>query len=1201
MNTPAPTGNTPLLLKELDIPGRSPQPISSNPIVWGINWAAALGNFPLLGLLCRAGPWSTMNVGDRLVVNWGTGQQVVNKTIDKDEVDKTLTLFVPPGRLLDGPFKVSYVVTRLGQVAEPSEVMDVLVKLTIPGGQDTDPGPGHSNFFMFLPKGTVENGIDKDNVADGVDITIGPDPASGRAYLNAATGDVILVSWGGVFVPGPPLTQDQADGKAPIIIHVDEATIREAGDSDGVAVAFEVHDKVFNRSEDWSHEQRVPVAIDTTRPAAPLLKQAVSNVLDLDKLGNADGIAQVMILDNRIAVGDIITVRVKGATTEGVPIDEKMPAEPVVSVPSILEIEIPNVLLRRMAKSQLILSYAVQKRDGSPDLQARSQFISVIGEARRLLAPKAIEANQGALDPDLAQVRVEIPFDDSFAAGQVIVLFWLGTRPDLSIYLPDLPQHPITQGEIDAGRPIVIIVPGSHLRPINGGTLVLYYQLLTEDQKLREMNPFHALHAVRESLRAAPLQIGEPLQELPPPKVDGVVNGVLPADTPGTQLNMLYTQTVADDVVYRQWLGSKTGADSDWVKLTSLTAGKAVAFTIKPELIKGNEGGTVKASYHLERKDGRVSYSQIEEFNVGVKADLQAPRIKEAPDDAMLDPVAAKDKLTALVNYTGMAVNDVITVTFTGAAGTPTGGSHTAAPKTVSALGEQEIALVNSVLAFNLGKGVTVSYTVKQGSAAPIPSPSRPLVVAPLTLGPAYASKILQAANNGDGPELDVSAITTTVRTHSPNWPLIALKQYVWLRFRGTQSSGAAYDKFIFQPPGSVTNAGWVTGDYEYNVPAAVVNEIKGLKHGSSFTVEFKAGLSGTQQEADAVTFPVRTYTIKAVEDLKPAITRAEDSRGTEIAPGGITADPVVKLTGTAAKDQKVEVFDGTTSKGQATANASGIWELRMTALSVAAHTFRARALYGSNLESEARTLTVTALIAPTLVNVLDAAGTPVPEGGVTTSTTLKLSGKASNGQRVEIFDGNGSGAVSKGIATAHATTGDWEHTITVAAGARRLYAKSLYHSSDTYSNVRNLSVTAATAPTLTSVKGLPSNVEIPNGGITVEISAELSGTAAKGQKVEVFDGATSKGQATADATTGEWRLTVSALSVAAHSFTAKALYGSGAQSGARTFTVVAATAPTLTSVKGLPSNVEIPNGGITVEISAELSGTAAKGQKVEV
>jgi hypothetical protein len=105
------------------------------------------------------------------------------------------------------------------------------------------------------------------------------------------------------------------------------------------------------------------------------------------------------------------------------------------------------------------------------------------------------------------------------------------------------------------------------------------------------------------------------------------------------------------------------------------------------------------------------------------------------------------------------------------------------------------------------------------------------------------------------------------------------------------------------------------------------------------------------------------------------------------------------------------------------------------------------------------RNLTVVAVIVPTLVNVLDANNVEVPEGTSTTSTTLKLKGKASNGQIVEIFDGSGSSAVPKGTATANATTGIWEHTITVPLGGRRLYAQSRYHPTPVYSNVRTLRV----------------------------------------------------------------------------------------------------------------------------------------------
>jgi hypothetical protein len=156
----------------------------------------------------------------------------------------------------------------------------------------------------------------------------------------------------------------------------------------------------------------------------------------------------------------------------------------------------------------------------------------------------------------------------------------------------------------------------------------------------------------------------------------------------------------------------------------------------------------------------------------------------------------------------------------------------------------------------------------------------------------------------------------------------------------------------------------------------------------------------------------------------------------------------------------------------------------------------------------------------------------------------------------VEIYEGNGAGAVSHGIATANATTGDWQHQVSLAQGGRRLYAQSRYHSSTVYTNVRTLTIVPVEAPTLTSVKGSPSGDDIPEGGTTVETAVTLSGTASKGQNVEVFDGTTSKGQAMADKGTGVWSLLVSGLSESVHRFKAKALYGTGVESAMRTFTV---------------------------------------------
>ncbi|PBJ21604.1 Bacterial Ig-like domain (group 2) [Pseudomonas sp. ACN8] len=371
------------------------------------------------------------------------------------------------------------------------------------------------------------------------------------------------------------------------------------------------------------------------------------------------------------------------------------------------------------------------------------------------------------------------------------------------------------------------------------------------------------------------------------------------------------------------------------------------------------------------------------------------------------------------------------------------------------------------------------------------------------------------------------------------------------------------------------------------------------MADGSRLTLSFKAALDKSNVEAKALVFADQVYTIKAFEVVTPTITKAEDSKGDEIPQNGTTADTAVTLTGTASKGQQVEVFDGTTSKGKATADlTTGIWTHPMTGLSLAAHSFTAKALYGSGqVSTPPRTLTVTAVAAPTITKAEDSKGDEIPQNGTTVDTAVTLTGTASKGQQVEVFDGT----TSKGKATANVTTGIWTLTVSgLAVAAHSITAKALYGAGAS-SAARTFTVTAVVAPTITTVKGSPSNADIPANGYTVETAVVLTGTASKGQQVEVFDGTVSKGKATANVTTGIWTLTVTGLAVAAHSITAKALYGAGASSAARTFTVTAVVAPTITTVKGSPSNTDIPANGYTVETAVVLTGTASKGQQVEV
>ncbi|WP_429509009.1 hypothetical protein [Pseudomonas moraviensis] len=534
----------------------------------------------------------------------------------------------------------------------------------------------------------------------------------------------------------------------------------------------------------------------------------------------------------------------------------------------------------------------------------------------------------------------------------------------------------------------------------------------------------------------------------------------------------------------------------------------------------------------------------------------------------------------------------------TGAPGTPAAGSHTTEPWPVTTVGLQEIPLAVSVIAFNLAKSITLDYTVTRSTQDPKESRIRALAVSPIAQSDLPKPLIVQASEQGEGPELDVSQLTTNATLRANSYPHIALKQYVWLKAKGTLKGGGDYLKTFWQPPGSQTNATWIDQGFHTH-DGFPLPDLQSLEDGRDLELEFKAGFGGTQVESEAVTFALRTYRIKAYENVVPTLGSVKGSpSGDEIPHGGLTVETAVTLSGVAAKGQKVEIFDGTVSKGQATAHATtGVWTLLVSALAVAAHSFTVKALYGSGAVSAARTLTVTAATAPTLTSVKGSpSGDEIPHGGLTVETAVTLSGVAAKGQKVEIFDGT----VSKDQATAHATTGIWTLLVSALAVAAHSFTVKALYGSGAVSAARTLTVTAATAPTLTSVKGSPSGDEIPHGGLTVETAVTLSGVAAKGQKVEIFDGTVSKDQATAHATTGVWTLLVSALAVAAHSFTVKALYGSGAVSAARTLTVTAVVVPTLSNVLD-DKNVEIPEGQTTVSTALKLIGTASKGQRVEI
>jgi len=221
--------------------------------------------------------------------------------------------------------------------------------------------------------------------------------------------------------------------------------------------------------------------------------------------------------------------------------------------------------------------------------------------------------------------------------------------------------------------------------------------------------------------------------------------------------------------------------------------------------------------------------------------------------------------------------------------------------------------------------------------------------------------KILQAANNGDGPELDVSNLTPGATVRCLAWPLIAFGQPVWLHLRGKNAIGGEHNITLLRHPTNAVHQAWLNAGY-YDV-SVLYSYLKDLGDGSDLELWFTAALDKGTDESKAVRFSVRRYTVKALVDVRPEISLVTDSKG-DIPNEGITIETSVTFSGTASKAQQIQLYNHTSPVGPVVdVNADGSWSQLISGLAVAGHSFTAKALYSEQV-SEPRTFR----IAPPLV-----------------------------------------------------------------------------------------------------------------------------------------------------------------------------------------------------------------------------------------
>ncbi|MFC3943322.1 Ig-like domain-containing protein [Pseudomonas gingeri] len=1092
---------TPVPFNELDLY----IPNMTAPVVGfdgGIN-RAALDAHRDKGLQCILLPYRPMAENDFIELFCrDTVTPVAFHTVSDIEAanNAQISLFIPRARLPDGPADpVFFHLTRVSGNDDETARFRLKVDTVSPGGRNPVASTYYNeNLAMpVFPQDLIDFGVGEGDIIAPVPVRIDFYPAVSNPApdINRAVRDRIRLSIGGHIIEHR-VTEGEIESTDPITLWVNTGDWQKIGSGEHVC-EYEVVDEVGNYSDGWSPAQLLEVRLDDQ--AEPLLYEPYveesdeHNELDADALEGADATIVVVVHRDDFAVGDTIQIKLNSKTSTGLPVIRYID-HPVAANEVGRSARIPwdNAEIRSLIKGRVQISYK-RIRPSAPERGSRSVIVYITGTqvGTGLPAPTVEGAPGDVLPPDIAFLIVNIkeyvgqdPFDR-------VTLVLDGTYANGRSYYKEV-------DDIAGTGDIVFHLqngPNGDIARLEGGTLRLYYWVENERGKFPS-----------EDLL---LDVGQPQASLPPVEVDEAPppDHIFDPEVSPFDARVLVKANVdiiENDIINLHAEGSVAGGSAPVFvfPVTATWVGRDLPFTLKREYILPNLDRSMHLYYTLARAGARPRFSHPFIMKVGGALDLPMPHVLETtePGGHLLNPIHAQHGATIRVRYDGMKNSDNIQAFWKGVAGSI--GSPDIVPKPGNESQQYvDFDVPDTTVAINIGKQVEVSYAMTRAGTT---TPSAPLNLTLQSL-PGSGLPPLQILEAGSG-QVDVNG-TVTFRVDA--WPFYRQGDRVWLALESDNPDGTLNRLPIWTAsPISAAEFGQkfltrvITSNPDY------ATWLRALAHGSELRVTFKVVFGGGSNEADALTFPVRSYIVRnAVQVEAPTITSVKNAANGEITNGSTVVTTTVTVTGTAPNGQQVQIRDVNNVMGTANANGSGVWTSSALTVTNKAYSINARGVYDSNpVSTPPRTFTVTALVAPSLTSVKDPKGAEVEQGTTTRERVFTLTGVASNLQRVQIEDGNGPSAQVLGTAAANAS-GIWTFTTsTRPTGERRFYVRSLYHPSTVFSNVRTFNVTDEVKPNITGVH-TSSGLSVPHNGTTNQTSLTLSGTATPNSTIEVRNG----------------------------------------------------------------------------------------------